>query len=154
MNNSSDPNWNLEEYNHICKRDKTDGEIFWNKVNVLIAVNFGLFGFFSLKDFSKDGVGFDLFIWRGIMGLGMSFSLFWLLVLCRQSEWIRHWKNRLLEMERDKKVNLEVQTKGDTFGDKMCCILNLGSFHRVGGILPAVFAALWAIALFRFWNGK
>jgi len=57
-------------------------------------------------------------------------------------------------MERDKKVNLEVQTKGDAFGEKMCCVFDLGSYHRVEGILPAVFASLWAIALFHFWNGK
>ncbi len=155
MANSSETNWDLEGYNQICQRDRTDGGIFWNKINVLIAVNFGLFGFFSLKDFLKDGQDFNLIIWRWIMGLGAMFSLFWLLVLCRQAEWIRHWKSRLLEMEKDKdnNVKLDVQIKGDEFGEKMCCILKLGGYHHVAWILPLVFSILWVAALFHFWQG-
>lgn len=71
------PNWAMEEYKLICERDKTDGAIFWSKVTVLIAVNFGLFGILSFKN--EPAQNFQLI--KAINFAGLIFSFFWWFVL-------------------------------------------------------------------------
>lgn len=144
MNGSEKVDWNLEAYNQICQRDRTDGNIFWNKVNVLIGVSFGLLGVLSLKNCEAPRQPFILMISVS----GLIFSIFWGFVLLRQAGWVEFWKGKLRDMERDVKVNLAVQTSGDYFAkNEMCCILRIGSYKVVAWLLPLAFFILWAILL-------
>lgn len=149
MNNSEKIDWALEEYNQICQRDRTDGSIFWNKVTVLIGVNFGLLGVLSLKEITSESITLALPLVMAINFSGLLFSGFWWIVLYRQARWVESWKNLLRKMEDDKKVKITVQTEGEKFEEKISH-LKAGSYKCVAFILPLSFMVLWILALFYF----
>jgi hypothetical protein len=134
-------NWALEEYNQLCRRDRTDGSIFWNKITVLISVNFALFGILSIK---KDSP--DLILQVIILFSGLLFTSFWWIVIFRQSKWVDHWKEEIKKIEGKGTFKIKVQTQGDKFGDAMSC-LKIGSYRHVSYVLPVFFLFLWIITL-------
>ena len=137
-----------KQYQYICERDKTDGEIFWNKVSVLTAVNFGLIGLLSLGGSSKEESPTSLIV---IISGGL-FSFFWLFVLMRQSKWVQFWKKELAMIETNHEVNISVQTDGDKFEKGMRKIWKIGGYRNVAWIFPTCFMLLWLVVLLIFWK--
>ncbi len=144
MNNPEPDKSNIVEYDHFCQRDRTDGTIFWNKVTVLIGVNFGLFGVLSLRESALDVP------LRMIINIsGFLFSCYWWIVLYRQAKWVSFWKEALLKMEGHQGVKLTVQTQGIEF-EKKITYLDAGSYRCVAHVLPISFIILWIYVLFYF----
>ena len=144
MNSENQPSWTMGEYKLVCERDKTHGAIFWSKVTVLIAVNFGLFGILSFKNDASQNSQ----LIKAINFAGLIFSFFWWFVLWWQAEWVKFWKDELRTLENSPGFGIKIQTRGDTYGLNMGCYLKFGSYLVVTHVLPLGFAALWMVVPF------
>ena len=131
----------MQAYECITRRLEEDGRIFWNKITVLVVINFGLLSALSIKDWAGSNTRYFLSV------SSIFFSGYWWIVLQRQMDWVLYWKGKLKKIESNNNFSHKVQTDGEEY-ERQTGILRVGSFETVTHVLPAFFIVIEFLYLF------